>query len=747
VFLSQKHKDDLHDSGLDDKIIEEVGCYTCDSDDANKLLDRRDIDCECLVIPYPGIKDYFRLKPDGIITNAEGKPAKYLQKAGSQSRLYIHQAIRHNLVSMNGDGSNLPLLIIEGEKKTLKATQDLFFRENLFLPVGISGVNNWKTRKVEHSDKGDKVVSDYIDDIKALSVLNKIVYICFDSNAAFNEQVKEAENELGRYFVGRGAARVLVIRIPHNEKYGTHGLGLDDYLLEHGTEKFKELVHRARSNESIKYSIKLIRKLPNKTFIEKVDTVITLIIKDLAVAGSFYYDNNGCYYFNNVTKIMLQMGEEAFAMRLADDYGLYRDNAEFKAIISKIEEYATFSGQKITIKHVSYFDSLDKSLYVYNNNGSIYEIKNGADNIISRFNGHLDIFFKHREEHGAIKYISKVDGYFERYILDVCNFQATEFTALTQDQQKFLFTVWFYSLFFPNLLPTKPILVMTGDYGSGKSTIQRLVGKLLFGTNFNVSTIQGERDFLTSIINKYYLVYDNVDINDEWVRNAIASLSTGFKVEVRKMYSNMEMFQADPIAYLAMNSMTQGLYKRPDVASRLLIFRTKRIANFIPAQILEQNILDNRDEILSEVFNNLAGILRFIDDKFSYFGNFRMADFANIGYKIATYFGREKEFEIILNIMSKEQNELPMEDNPLIDILDKWLNSKSVLAPIYISTGELYGQLKKVADDSNLFFPFKSSVSFGRAMQSTFENLKDIYNIQNKRGGGNKILWLITYKG
>lgn len=744
MYLSKKHTDDLHGSGLDDKIIEEVGVYTCDANEANRLLDRRDIDCECLVLPYPGVPDYFRLKPDGIITDANGKPAKYLQKTGSQSKLFIHNAIRHRLVSMNGDGQ-LPLLIVEGEKKTLKATQDLFFRENLFLPIGISGVNNWKTRRVEHTDKGDKIVQDYIDDIKSLTLLNKIIYICFDSNTQFNDQVKEAENELGRYFIGRGAARVLTIRIPHNEKFGKHGVGLDDYLLEYGTEKFKELVSSASSNDAIKYAIKLIRKLPNKTFFDKVDTIVALVLKDLSVAGSFFLDNNGCYYFNNVSKIMLQLGDELFSMRLADDYGLYRDNAEFKAILSKIEEHATFTGKKITIKHVSYFDNTNSSLYIYNNNGSIYEIKQGDVSPSSRFNGHFDIFFKHRQENGPISYHQAVEGTFEKYVLDVCNFQETEYTKLTQEQQKFLFQIWFYSLFFPNLLPTKPILVMTGDYGSGKSTIQRLVGKLLFGVNFNVSTIQGERDFLTSIINKYYLVYDNVDINEEWVRNAIASLSTGFKVEVRKMYSNMEMFQADPIAYLAMNSMTQGLYKRPDVASRLLIFRTKRIANFIPAQILEQNIIDHRDEILSEVFDTLRGILRYVDNKFSYFGNFRMADFANLGYKIATYFGREKEFEVILNIMSQEQAELPMEDNPLIDIIDKWLNNRGIIQD-YVSTGELYGQLQKVASDNNLFFPFKSSVSFGRAMQSTFENLKLIYNVTNRRGGGNKILWLITYK-
>ena len=740
-MLSDKHKEDLYSSGLEDKIIEEIGFRTCDEEEANRLLDRKDIDCQCLILPYPGVEDYFRLKPDGIITDKDGKPAKYLQKGGSESRLFIHQAVRETMLSNNGA---LPLLIVEGEKKTAKATQDLFFKEKLFYPIGISGVYNWKTRKRVYTEQGDKVTSDYITDLKKLSIDNKLVYICFDSNKETNPQVRDAENELGKYMIARGATRVLNIRIPHDDTLGKHGIGLDDYLVKNGVEKFKGIVSNADSTETIRHSIKFIRKLPSRTFYEKVDEVVKLIIKDLTASGSFYFDNNWIYYFNNSTKIMLQIEEDSFSMKLANDYGLYRDNPEFKAIINKLEEYAKFNGSQITIKNVSYFDNTIKSLYVYSNKGIVFEIPEGSGVLQQRFNGYRDIFFKHRTENAAISYKEKSKGYFERHLLDICNFQYTEFTKLSPDQQRFLFTIWFYSLFFPNLLPTKPILVMTGDYGSGKSTIQRLVGKLLFGSNFNVSTIQGERDFLTSIINKYFLVYDNVDINEEWVRNAIASLSTGFKVEVRKMYSNMEIFQADPIAYLAMNSMTQGLYKRPDVASRLLIFRTKRLPQFIPAQILEKNIEDNRNEILSEVFDNLQGILKFIDDKFTYYGSFRMADFANLGFKIATYFGREKEFEIILDIMSREQSSLPMEDNPLVDLFDKWLNIRQEQK--YLTTGELYAQLQKVSNETGLFFPFKSSVSFGRTLQTTLENLKLFYDIASKRGGGNKLKWLINFR-
>ena len=443
-FLSEKHKEDLRSSGLSDELIDNVGFYTCDALEANKLLDRRDIDCECLVIPYPGVSDFFRLKPDGIIIGRDGKPAKYLQRAGSESRLFIHEAIKQNLLSQNGTNL-LPLLIVEGEKKTLKATQELFFKHNLVLPVGIAGVYNWKKRRVVASEKGDKVVEDYIDDIKKLSVAGRNVYICFDSNIEFNEQVAEAEAELSRFFIGSGARRVLYVRIPHEDDYGKHGLGLDDYICKYGTDEFIKLIRKARSNKSVAYAIKLIRKLPNNTFFDKADKIVALIIRDLSDAGSFYHDNNGTYYYDNITALMLQIEDEGFNIKLADDYELYRDNAEYKAVVSKIEEHAAIRGGDITIRNVAYFDTRIQSAFVYNNDGSTYKIQ--PKNIQKITNGQDKIFFKHKQEYAPINYRKQSVGKFQEYILDVCNFQDIEETRLSSSQQRFLFTIWFYSLF------------------------------------------------------------------------------------------------------------------------------------------------------------------------------------------------------------------------------------------------------------------------------------------------------------
>ena len=751
-YLSEKHKKDLEGSGLNEEIINQSNVFTCDAVNANRLLDRKDIGCECLVFPYPSSngagKDFFRLKPDGIILNGTGKPAKYLQKYSTEvgeSRLYIHPKVKENLTVEKTEYADLPIIITEGEKKTLKLTQDFFLDEKKFLPIGLSGV--WQfcyTKQIRDKEGNVTKTKVLISDFDDIDINDHEIYICFDSNITFNKNVWEAADYLSGQLLVKGASIVKRIHIPHEESYGTHGVGVDDYLISHTKKDFLDLVENAESQSSIRWTIEFTRKLPKLTQLQKLNVIVQLICKDKAANGSYFFDTNGSYYFINRTKKLLSIESDEFARIVANDYGLYREMGEFKNIMSKLDEYAYFHGRKVTIKNFSYFNKDKKQVSVYDNNGSMYNISNGVE-VTKEHNGYEDIFFKHRSDVEPFTYYPNSVGYWDQYIIPICNFRDTEYTKLTPSQQKFLLTVYFYSLFFPNLMPTKPVLVMTGDWQSGKSTIQRIIGKLLFGKDWNVSTLGNERDFLTSIINKYYLVYDNADIDINWVRNAIASLATGMKVETRRLYSNMEMFSADPIAYLGLNSMTQSLYKRADVASRLLIFRTKRLeGELIPEEVLNERILNVRDFLLSEIFDNLAKIANYVDDKFTYKGAFRMADFANIGFKIAIAFGRENEFKHILEIMTYDQQSLPMEDNPLIDLLDHWLNKRLVDEPI--ASSELYGQLKDISDTTKMYFPFKSSVSFGRDLQTSIESLKQLYDIKSFKGRSNKTLWRISFK-
>ena len=66
----------------------------------------------------------------------------------------------------------------------------------------------------------------------------------------------------------------------------------------------------------------------------------------------------------------------------------------------------------------------------------------------------------------------------------------------TRDECRLLIRLWFYALFFLELFPTKPILAFIGPKGSGKTSLFRRGGQILFGPDFNVVTLtDDEKDF------------------------------------------------------------------------------------------------------------------------------------------------------------------------------------------------------------------------------------------------------------
>jgi len=740
-MLTDKHLTDLHSSGLSDEIIELSQVYSCSGSEGNKLLDRSDLQCSCLVFPYHRADGdnrdvFYRLKPD---TPPKGG-WKYLQKYKSESRLYVLPQVWLRLADLD---QPLPLLWVEGEKKTLKAYQELFSAEGgSILPIGIGGVDNWgrTTREYNEKTKRDENKKILIRDLDNLNVTNRTCYICFDSNIADNPNVADAEARLSDTLIVKNASRVASIRIPHD---GTkHGVGLDDYIIKEGKSNFEKLITEASSSLLVKKHIKFLRNIPNIKPADRMEAVAAMVLKDQKNSGGFYNDTDRAFYFANNNRELIELLSDRYQLIIGDGYGLFRGDKEFKAVMGRLEEEAVFRGEHVEIKTFSHYDQ--GNLYIYNNKGGIYTINN-VDGVCLHYNGYDKILFRYASGDEII-YKEECKGYLKQYLLDIANFQKSEHTALTHDQQMLLFQVWLYSVFFPNKLPTKPILTMTGDYKSGKSTIQRLVGKILLGRTFNVTMLQKERDFLSAVTADHYLVYDNVDVNTDWVRNAICSLATGFTIKLRRLFTTNEQYTATPICFLAINSMTQSIYKRPDVASRLLIFRTKAIGqnDMIPEEKFHRDVYQFRNEILSEIFDNLKGILKYITNDYPYKGGFRMADFANLGYMIATALGKEQEFNTVLQIVSQEQATLPLEDDPLIDFLEKWLALGH--HGQFVSTGELYGELKKIADDTKMAFPFRSSVGLGKMLMANLSNLQNIFDIEVRKGSANKTMYNFSYK-
>jgi putative DNA primase/helicase len=240
--LTQRHLADLQSSGLSDEQIDRCGFKSLRASGDVRLAlgwsQYKGTLGDCLCIPFKDAEGkptgYCRLKPDHP-RKKDGKPVKYESPKGVPNRAYFPPDTLYSL-----HDATVPVIITEGEKKAAKADQEGF-------PcVGLIGVYGWQRKR--HCDENGKPRGDreLIDDLASINWEGRPVFLCFDSDAVSNPNVRTAEWQLAKVLVAKRAA-VKIVRLPQGtaEPDGKPAkIGLDDYLLGHGPDAFRELLAR-----------------------------------------------------------------------------------------------------------------------------------------------------------------------------------------------------------------------------------------------------------------------------------------------------------------------------------------------------------------------------------------------------------------------------------------------------------------------------------------------------------------------
>ena len=138
--------------------------------------------------------------------------------------------------------------------------------------------------------------------------------------------------------------------------------------------------------------------------------------------------------------------------------------------------------------------------------------------------------------------------------------------------------VWAQSLAFTSLMYARPILLLLGGSSCGKTTLARLLGRLLVDPAFNVDAIErdGESDFWTTVASQQVVAYDNADSKLGWMEDALARVSTSSQRRKRALYTD-DVLHSSPTECHIMITARTPFFRREDVASRLLVARMARI--------------------------------------------------------------------------------------------------------------------------------------------------------------------------
>jgi hypothetical protein len=301
-------------------------------------------------------------------------------------------------------------------------------------------------------------------------------------------------------------------------------------------------------------------------------------------------------------------------------------------------------------------------------------------------------------------------------------------------------------LFFEGRLPTKPILLLLGVKGSGKTMGLRVLLRALFGKKAQVLTLSKEnKDAFEATVTSHHLaVFDNLDGVIPWLPNHLAIAATGGDIPKRKLYTTNE-FVAYPVhCFLALTSREPDSLTRDDVVDRLLTLKVDRIEQFQPENQFLADIDAARPQIWKELLTTLQRIVKVLQSEKSHPSTHRLADFASLAMNIGPVLGIQlEEVTQLLEGMDSEKADFALEHDPLYQLLVTWLEKIGMEGREWVASKTLFGEMQVCLESD---FPYKTSGVLSKALNNRKTELAgwiEVIGPEKLKGGNNKTFWQI----
>lgn len=234
-----------------------------------------------------------------------------------------------------------------------------------------------------------------------------------------------------------------------------------------------------------------------------------------------------------------------------------------------------------------------------------------------------------------------------------------KYVNITDEKKQMLFLVWFVSTFIPNF--PHPILYVHGPQGSSKSSLSKIVRKLVDPSLVEVTSIpKNSEDILQQLSHNHLIFLDNISHVSQEMSDMLCRAVTGSAFTKRALYTNDDEFIVTIQSVIGINGINIAVDK-PDLLERCILLELERIpdTNRKDEHTLWADFEKNKAEILGSVFTCVSHALKVYPhvkvDKLP-----RMADFAKWGCAIAEALGySQKDFlDEYINSQDKQNKEL-----------------------------------------------------------------------------------------
>ncbi len=122
-----------------------------------------------------------------------------------------------------------------------------------------------------------------------------------------------------------------------------------------------------------------------------------------------------------------------------------------------------------------------------------------------------------------------------------------------------------------------PVIVLSGEQGSAKSTFSAILRSLLDPNTAPLRALPREdRDLFTAANNGHVLAFDNVSGLPSWISDTLCRLATGGGFAVRQLYTDQDEVLFDAARPVILNGI-EDIVTRPDLADRAVFLTLKAI--------------------------------------------------------------------------------------------------------------------------------------------------------------------------
>jgi hypothetical protein len=526
---------------------------------------------------------YYRYRflgdPDSFPRNNQGKTVKAKAPKGSGNRAYFPlrpgQSVQE-LEAAKADPS-VPIVLVEGEADTLGVLQV----EPHALVAGISGCWGWKSKD-----------NPILPELRALAQPGRVAVLCPDSDWKYNPKVFQAWLALGTTLKQLGChVQVAVLESEDGNK-----LGAGDYIHEFGEEAWHNLA-RIPLSEWESLGREIHRTEPEKT--EENNTrkkPVAKLLIDLALElGSLWHDSSGVGWVDfsvdgnlQTARLRSKRFRDFLAQALWEREERSINSEAWSEAVGTLEGLARFKGPEREV-----------FLRVGKNENCIYLDLGTDDWQIVRVspNGWQIIPYS---ECPLRFYRTDCQSSLPTPTREGCLDDLWRLLNVRESDRP-LVLGWILSTMTPD--GSKPILVFSGEKGSGKSSAASLLKRLTDPTNVDMfGGVEDQRQFAVAAANRWVLCFDNLTHLSTEQQNLLCRASTGGGFTYRALYTDLDEVS---VKYRRPQILTgvDLVPTRSDILERCLIVRLERIP--------EKNRLSERklESLISSLLPGIYGSL------------------------------------------------------------------------------------------------------------------------------------------